>query len=83
TAKTDDVTIATHLSASSLTLSSSRDGSARMTVESCEVSAVSALDRLNAAMQSDAPACDTCGSITVRNGTCYKCMNCGASMGCS
>ena len=34
-------------------------------------------------MQSDAPACDGCGSITVRSGTCYKCLNCGASMGCS
>ncbi len=31
----------------------------------------------------DAPACDICGSITVRNGTCYKCYNCGNSMGCS
>jgi ribonucleoside-diphosphate reductase alpha chain len=31
----------------------------------------------------DAPACDICGSITVRNGTCYKCHNCGNSMGCS
>jgi len=34
-------------------------------------------------MQADAPACDVCGTITVRSGTCYKCMNCGASMGCS
>ena len=34
-------------------------------------------------MQADAPACDVCGSITVRSGTCYKCMNCGSSMGCS
>jgi ribonucleoside-diphosphate reductase alpha chain len=33
--------------------------------------------------QADAPACDSCGSITVRSGTCYKCLNCGASMGCS
>ena len=33
--------------------------------------------------QDDAPACDVCGSITVRNGTCYKCYNCGNSMGCS
>jgi ribonucleoside-diphosphate reductase alpha chain len=43
-------------------------------------------DTLTAAMkdmQSDAPACDVCGTITVRNGTCYKCMNCGNSMGCS
>jgi len=31
----------------------------------------------------DAPACDVCGSITVRNGMCYKCFNCGNSMGCS
>jgi ribonucleoside-diphosphate reductase alpha chain len=33
--------------------------------------------------QEDAPACETCGTITVRNGTCYKCLNCGHSMGCS
>jgi ribonucleoside-diphosphate reductase alpha chain len=31
----------------------------------------------------DAPPCDICGSITVRNGACYKCFNCGNSMGCS
>ncbi len=36
-----------------------------------------------AQMQSDAPACDECGAITVRNGACFKCMNCGNSMGCS
>jgi len=34
-------------------------------------------------MQSDAPACNTCGHITLRSGTCYKCLNCGNSMGCS
>jgi ribonucleoside-diphosphate reductase alpha chain len=33
--------------------------------------------------QEDAPACDNCGAITVRNGACYKCFNCGNSMGCS
>jgi len=33
--------------------------------------------------QEDAPACDICGSITVRNGNCYKCYNCGSSLGCS
>lgn len=46
----------------------------------------SSLDAVNAAaksMQSDAPACNTCGHITVRSGTCYKCLNCGNSMGCS
>jgi ribonucleoside-diphosphate reductase alpha chain len=33
--------------------------------------------------QLDAPACDNCGAITVRNGNCYLCHNCGNSMGCS
>jgi ribonucleoside-diphosphate reductase alpha chain len=41
------------------------------------------LSQQGANMQADAPACDVCGSITVRSGTCYKCMNCGNSMGCS
>jgi ribonucleoside-diphosphate reductase alpha chain len=47
---------------------------------------VTSLDAVNAAaktMQSDAPACNTCGHITIRSGTCYKCLNCGNSMGCS
>lgn len=34
-------------------------------------------------MMGDAPMCDLCGHITVRNGACYKCINCGNSMGCS
>ena len=34
-------------------------------------------------MMGDAPACDDCGHITVRNGSCYKCLNCGNSLGCS
>jgi ribonucleoside-diphosphate reductase alpha chain len=45
--------------------------------------AANALDASNAALMGDAPACDVCGSITVRNGTCYRCLNCGNSMGCS
>ena len=45
-----------------------------------------AMDNVTAAaksMQSDAPACNVCGHITVRSGTCYKCLNCGNSLGCS
>ena len=34
-------------------------------------------------MMGDAPLCDICGHITVRNGSCYKCLNCGNSIGCS
>ena len=42
-----------------------------------------ALSSSLAEFQEDAPACEVCGTITVRNGTCYRCMNCGNSMGCS
>ncbi len=50
------------------------------------VGETAAMDNVTAAaksMQSDAPACSTCGHITIRSGTCYKCLNCGTSMGCS
>ena len=50
------------------------------------VEANGSMDNVTAAaksMQSDAPACSTCGHITIRSGTCYKCLNCGTSMGCS
>ncbi len=46
----------------------------------------STMDMMSAAakgMQSDAPSCNTCGHITIRSGTCYKCLNCGNSLGCS
>ena len=58
---------------------SSKTGKATMKSES-------GMNMVNAAaksMQSDAPACNTCGHITIRSGTCYKCLNCGNSMGCS
>ena len=54
--------------------------------EKVAVKATYGLDAVNAAaksMQSDAPSCNTCGHITIRSGTCYKCLNCGNSMGCS
>jgi ribonucleoside-diphosphate reductase alpha chain len=35
------------------------------------------------ATQADAPSCADCGSIMVRNGSCYKCLNCGSTSGCS
>ena len=33
--------------------------------------------------QQDAPTCPNCGYVAVRNGACYKCLNCGDSLGCS
>src|SRR5205085_4233829 len=43
------------------------------------------LGRTNVAfkIQEDAPSCAECGSIMVRNGSCYKCLNCGSTSGCS
>ena len=46
-------------------------------------SSMDAVNAANKSMQGDAPACNTCGHITVRSGTCYKCLNCGNSLGCS
>ena len=42
-----------------------------------------AVSAANKAMQSDAPACNVCGHIMIRSGTCYKCNNCGNQGGCS
>ena len=41
------------------------------------------VDELGFSPQSDAPSCADCGSIMIRNGSCYKCLNCGATSGCS
>jgi ribonucleoside-diphosphate reductase alpha chain len=40
-------------------------------------------NKLAGEMMGDAPPCSVCGNITIRSGTCYKCINCGNSMGCS
>ena len=42
-----------------------------------------ALSAQASSLMGDAPLCSTCGHITVRNGSCYRCLNCGTSMGCS
>jgi ribonucleoside-diphosphate reductase alpha chain len=34
-------------------------------------------------LMKDAPLCPKCGHIAVRNGACFKCLNCGESLGCS
>lgn len=42
-----------------------------------------AVDKQLSGMMGDAPPCGTCGHITIRNGACYKCLNCGSTTGCS
>ncbi|MHC4869843.1 MAG: adenosylcobalamin-dependent ribonucleoside-diphosphate reductase [Planctomycetota bacterium] len=61
---------------------SSPDGETQRTTVVASA-AMTSLDQSNANLMGDAPACDVCGSITVRNGSCYRCLNCGQSMGCS
>jgi ribonucleoside-diphosphate reductase alpha chain len=55
----------------------------RVTANTRVENSTDALSQANKNMQSDAPACNVCGHITIRSGTCYKCLNCGNSMGCS
>jgi ribonucleoside-diphosphate reductase alpha chain len=44
---------------------------------------VTTLSEAVAHFQQDAPTCPNCGNVVVRNGACYKCLNCGESLGCS
>jgi len=44
---------------------------------------VKSLNDAIAHFQQDAPTCPNCGHVAVRNGACYKCLNCGDSLGCS
>ena len=39
--------------------------------------------KMLASLMGDGPICDACGHVTVRNGSCYRCLNCGNSLGCS
>jgi ribonucleoside-diphosphate reductase alpha chain len=58
-----------------------------VTAEPAVAAALGAIDHvveeLGFSPQSDAPSCADCGSIMIRNGSCYKCLNCGATSGCS
>jgi ribonucleoside-diphosphate reductase alpha chain len=47
------------------------------------VGEASALSEHLGKMMGDAPFCNVCGHTTVRNGVCYKCLNCGNTLGCS
>ena len=55
------------------------------TAESVEAvsNSVTTVQEVLGDMMGDAPACNDCGHITIRNGSCYKCLNCGNSLGCS
>ncbi|NNV57733.1 vitamin B12-dependent ribonucleotide reductase [Limnovirga soli] len=81
-----DVTILGRPALSNVRVNASPAPQPQKAVQKAALHQESGLDAVNAAaknMQSDAPACNVCGHITLRSGTCYKCLNCGNSMGCS
>jgi ribonucleoside-diphosphate reductase alpha chain len=53
------------------------------TVEMVKVGGAAVLSEHLSMMMGDAPMCNLCGHLTVRSGACYKCLNCGNSIGCS
>jgi ribonucleoside-diphosphate reductase alpha chain len=74
------------MAAAPLALAHTKEATARSAVMSEELGTTHHANPNDAqldAMMGDAPVCDVCGHITVRNGACYKCLNCGNSMGCS
>lgn len=51
--------------------------------ESKETTVTDSVGKQLSGMMGDAPPCGTCGHITIRSGSCYKCLNCGSTTGCS
>ena len=66
-------------------LNASSEASQPTLLDAKQQPSVNAANKLTSSFdnQSDAPACETCGSIMVRNAACYKCLNCGSTSGCS
>jgi ribonucleoside-diphosphate reductase alpha chain len=71
------------VAATSTSTASTQPTRAQRTTVHADNNGMDAMNAANKNMQSDAPACNVCGHITIRSGTCYKCLNCGNSMGCS
>jgi ribonucleoside-diphosphate reductase alpha chain len=59
------------------------DARGTMAAQSATGVQTAAIQAVLADKMGDAPLCDTCGHITVRNGSCYRCLNCGDAKGCS
>jgi ribonucleoside-diphosphate reductase alpha chain len=69
-----------------LPVAEARNGRANGNGKAAGISAIAAsltAERTAFKIQEDAPSCADCGSIMVRNGSCYKCLNCGSTSGCS
>jgi ribonucleoside-diphosphate reductase alpha chain len=79
----DDEPASSQPELSSVRVVAPQSGKSQKNAARSENNSLGAVNVAARSMQSDAPACNTCGHITVRSGTCYKCLNCGNSMGCS
>jgi ribonucleoside-diphosphate reductase alpha chain len=79
--KRELVTVATNGAAHG-SASASSNGNGKRTLESVTGSLGGGV-KVAFAAQADAPSCAECGSIMIRNGSCYKCLNCGSTSGCS
>ncbi|HAL57031.1 MAG TPA: vitamin B12-dependent ribonucleotide reductase, partial [Bacteroidetes bacterium] len=55
----------------------------RTEAHASKVSAIERNEKVVFQTQADAPPCHECGSIMIRSGSCYKCLQCGATSGCS
>ncbi|MFV1999657.1 MAG: vitamin B12-dependent ribonucleotide reductase [Acidimicrobiia bacterium] len=75
--------VATRMSAAATTTQAPTAQTAAAQVHSAQDAQTASVQALLADKMGDAPLCDTCGHITVRNGSCYRCLNCGDSKGCS
>jgi ribonucleoside-diphosphate reductase alpha chain len=59
------------------------DGGGQVPTEPSDAESVSPAPQAGFILQTDAPPCADCGSLMVPNGSCYKCLNCGGTSGCS
>ncbi len=64
-------------------LAAASDGAGSGSGDSHVLPSLGAGQRIAFSVSADSPSCMDCGSIMVRNGSCYKCLNCGATSGCS
>ena len=60
-----------------------KSDSANRKASAAKYQMANAQEAANQSLMGDAPPCPKCGHTTIRNGTCYKCLNCGESLGCS
>jgi len=66
-----------------VTNGSSKPGTMHATTAHPRDATTNAEGRFPFRLQEDAPSCAECGALMIRNGACYKCLNCGATSGCS